>query len=114
MVATAGERTDTGDDRAFLDLAVLTHADFAARLNEEFTISPGELSIQAQLVGVVPWRASAAQRRQPFTLTFQGPNQPVLSQRIHVLENPSLGKMEVFLVPIGPNQFGMEYEVVFS
>jgi hypothetical protein len=38
----------------------------------------------------------------------------VLPQQIRRVEHPSLGSMEIFLVPIGPDASGMQYEAVFG
>ncbi len=46
--------------------------------------------------------------RQPFSLVFRGPLTPVALQRIYPLEHATLGAFELFLVPIGPDQQGMQ------
>jgi hypothetical protein len=45
---------------------------------------------------------------------FRGPAEVVLPQKIYPLEHEALGKLEIFLVPIGPDEAGMCYEAVFS
>jgi hypothetical protein len=52
--------------------------------------------------------------RQPFSLVFRGPLTPVAIQRIYPVEHPTLGAFELFLVPIGPDQQGMQYQAVFT
>ena len=54
--------------------------------------------------------------REPFSLVFLGPLEPLCSQGTYVLEHDAAGKHELFLVPIGPNRDGqgMRYEAVFS
>jgi len=58
--------------------------------------------------------ADTEPHRQSFTLTFLGPPQFVLPQRIYQVEHETLGKLEIFLVPIGRTQQGVSYEAVFS
>jgi hypothetical protein len=41
---------------------------------------------------------------------FRGGPTPPLPQRIHALEHPRLGRLELFLVPIGPET----YQAVFT
>jgi hypothetical protein len=41
---------------------------------------------------------------------FRGPSLPVLPQRIYALEHRTLGRLEIFLVPIGAGQ----YEAIFT
>lgn len=52
--------------------------------------------------------------RAPFSLVFLGPAEPVMPQAIRRLEHPSLGELEIFLVPIGKNAEGVRYEAVFN
>lgn len=53
-------------------------------------------------------------RTEPFSLVFLGPLSPVLPQRIWNLAHAALGRLEVFLVPIGPKGGRMRYEAVFN
>jgi hypothetical protein len=52
--------------------------------------------------------------RQPFVLTFKGPPQFMLPQRIYRVEHQAVGSHEIFVVPLGPGQGGMLYEVIFN
>lgn len=52
--------------------------------------------------------------RQPFTLTWLGPAEPVLAQRIHDVEHPTLGSLAIFIVPVGSTPAGVHYEAVFT
>ena len=49
-------------------------------------------------------------KREPFRLLFRGPSLPILPQRIYPLEHAALGRLELFIVPIGPGQ----YEAIFT
>ena len=51
---------------------------------------------------------------QPFSLVFVGPARFVLPQQTYRVEHDSLGELDLFLVPIGPNGGGMRYEAVFT
>ena len=59
--------------------------------------------------------------RTPFSVVFHGPLEPVLPQGIYRLEHEQFGTLELFLVPIGPNEVApgqaptaMRYEAVFG
>lgn len=52
--------------------------------------------------------------RQAFSLLFQGPLEPVLPQRIYPLQHTELGVLEIFIVPLGPDELGLRYEAVFT
>jgi hypothetical protein len=94
----------------------LTYGLFQERLNEMFRISAGAGSIDLQLTecSLINSPSGESQGREPFSLVFCGPMSPALVQRIHTLENQHLGKLEIFLVPIGPDKTGMRYEAVFN
>lgn len=57
-------------------------------------------------------------RKEPFSLIFFGPSHPVLPQAIYHVDHPALGRLEIFLVPIGPDptrkRSGMRYEAAFN
>ncbi|MFN0148417.1 MAG: DUF6916 family protein [Dehalococcoidia bacterium] len=52
--------------------------------------------------------------RAPFSLTFAGPAQPVLPQRIYTVAHDRLGTLDIFLVPLGPRGDAMLYEAIFT
>lgn len=52
--------------------------------------------------------------RGPFRLIFRGPREAFFSQGILALEHAELGRLEIFLVPIGPDAQGMRYEAIFT
>lgn len=95
-----------------LSLADLTVDDFSARLSDAFTVKGHNASLQLVLSGIEKFGMS--QRRQAFSLRFMGPAQPVLPQSIYRLENATMGVMDIFLVPLGPQDGGMRYEAVFT
>ena len=54
-------------------------------------------------------------KREPFSLVFRaGSPQFYLPQRIYRLEHEKLGALELFLVPIGPDENGMRFEAIFN
>ncbi len=58
------------------------------------------------------WSRSSG--RAPFTLGFLGPLEYYLPQGIYRFEHPQMAPFEIFLVPIGPDQRGMQYEAIFT
>ncbi|MFI5120546.1 MAG: DUF6916 family protein [Thermoanaerobaculia bacterium] len=91
----------------------LTREDFLPRVGETFRVA--ESGADLVLIEATAFSgAGAGPRKAPFSLFFRGPKQPVLPQRIWALENEALGRLEIFLVPIGPDADGMRYEAVFN
>jgi len=89
------------------DFKPLQGSTFQIRLNPQETV-PVELAE----VSEVPDHEGP--RRAPFSLVFRGAHRFVLPQGTYRVEHEKIGPMEIFLVPIGPDQKGMRYEAVFN
>ncbi len=93
-------------------LETLTKELWTHCLNEGFIIAE---PIEMELVEVNGLRHKHPRaEREPFSLAFRGPKAPVLIQKIYPVEHRSLGVLDLFLVPIGPDQAGMRYEAIFT
>ena len=89
---------------------------FHERLGEEFRIEYGaEQSLIATLHEVTGVPADC-EKREPFSILFLAPMEPILDQSIYAVRNESLGDLDLFLVPLGPTKDsdGMIYEAVFT
>jgi len=93
---------------------------FSDYVNQSFSITTdsGE-QVEAELsqVTVLENRQTAAsqeKRRQPFSIIFTGPMQPILPQGTYLLKHEILEPLSLFIVPIGPSEKGMRYEAVFN
>lgn len=99
-------------------LDTLTREQFSDHQGESFRLEADEASSLDLTLAEASPLGSAARggEREPFSLTFRGPAEPVLPQAIYQVEHPKLGKLEIFLVPIGPDpkEKGMRYEAVFT
>jgi hypothetical protein len=94
----------------------LTHFDFAPLVTERFRLDEGVVALELELVGAEAGSSSSARNstRTPFSLTFRGPPEPLLRQRMYCLHHPVLGKLELFLVPIGPDASGQRYQAILG
>lgn len=96
----------------------LTHEQFEKLHGKDFRLEVDESSsLELSLAEVRPLQESArGGERQPFSLTFRGPAEPALPQQIYPIEHPDVGRLEIFLVPIGPDPEtkNMQYEAVFT
>jgi Domain of unknown function (DUF6916) len=101
-------------------LAELKRSHFAEHVHGTVRIHVGEGTVDAELTAVVALGESGAGdvdakgNRLPFSLFYRGPLTPVLPQRIYPVEHPGLGILELFLVPVGPDDGAMCYEAVFT
>ena len=84
---------------------------FAARLNATFQMQgeDGVALVKVQPAGRAPHRPQAG-----FSLVFQGSAQPQLQQKTYAMESAGTGVLDIFLVPLGCNQAGMQDEAVFN
>jgi hypothetical protein len=100
-----------------VDLSTACLADFGPWVGTEFRVTtvPGN-AVAMDLVETAPLTASGNLRRQPFSLIFRGPKDRHLEQRIHILEHDRLGRLGLFLVPIGPGADGNGpyYQAIFN
>lgn len=103
----------------------LTHTLFAKHEGERFQVKrEAQPSLEFELIEVstLPSHADPADPadladlapKEPFSLVFRGPRDILLEQRIYTLEHATLGKLEIFLVPLGPDKHGLRYEAVFN
>jgi hypothetical protein len=97
-------------------LQLLTVSDFQSHLNENFLIhfSRGVVGT-AQLQNVVALPDLPNMERKPFSILLQTEqNSREYQQGIYTIEHPEFGAMDIFLVPVGCNSKGLQYEAVFS
>ena len=86
---------------------------FADCLHSHFSLeAPASQTFTLELVAVN--EANYSPRLENFSLLFRGPLAPALPQCIHRLKHDTLGSVEIFLVPLGPDGQGMQYEAVFN
>ena len=95
-----------------MSLTDLTAESFSHRLQETFTLATPPTELKLVLTEVE--ELGQGQFRRAFSLRFLGPARPILPQATYRLDNPALGSLEIFLVPLGPMNGGMRYEAVFN
>lgn len=103
----------------YLPGAPMTREWFLPHLNSEFQMSAEILSVTpVKLIEVSP--AMALQDKDhhvsytAFSLVFKGPQYMRQESGVFHLRHPELGKMDVFLSPVGRYKDQVRYEAVFS
>lgn len=99
------------------DLARLTIQSFEPALGQVFRLLAEDAGgLELELIQVKPLGVAGAEYagRQPFSLLFRGPLEPLLEQQLIALENPLLGELALFLVPVGADADGMLYDSTFN
>jgi len=89
---------------------------FAPHVGTTFTVA-GDAPIDLVLADATEAQLSEPQGRgvrPQFSLYFRGPRAPLLPQRIYALDHSELGRLELFLVPIGQDGDATTYEAAFA
>lgn len=94
----------------------LRKEDFNKHLHQKFRVHADGVSLETELIECVSLGSGEEKegRREPFSILFRGPMEPILWQRIYKVEHEQMGTLDLFLVPIGPDKTGMRYESVFT
>lgn len=93
--------------------ATLTHAAFARQLHTTFRlVVPGAVALPLELIEVSKQRES--QRFVSFAIVLRGPAGVYIPQGTYHFEHEAMGALDLFIVPIGQNGSGYEYEATFS
>jgi len=54
------------------------------------------------------------EHQETFSIYFHGPSDLFMAQGIHKLKHAELGELDIFLVPVGQDKDGFQYEAVFN
>jgi hypothetical protein len=98
----------------------LTVADFEPLCGSAFRGEfPGSGPLELELITATalpgpPPRADGPARRQPFSLVFRVRTPLRLPQGTYPLEHDRLGRLDIFLVPVGRDADGLLLEAVFA
>jgi hypothetical protein len=94
---------------------------FSGHVGERFEIAPGDgppfaatLTSCRETPHGVPEEWQREVGRVPFALLFHGEPLVPVRQQICTLSHHELGRFELFLVPLGPDERGMRFEAVIS
>jgi hypothetical protein len=91
-----------------------TAADFARYRGQRFLIGPpAERRLRRRAHRGIRERGPRAGAKAVLARLPRRPGPPV-SQRIYRVEHVELGTIEIFLVPIGPDEVGQRYEAIFT
>jgi hypothetical protein len=103
--------------------APLAHTDFEPHIGTVFRIEAEATPLveatlaEVTVLGPAPGAADVAAGRSPrtpFSLTFHGPREPLLPQRIYTFVHDAAGRFDIFIVPLGPRGDHMVYEAIFN
>jgi len=86
---------------------------FSDHLHTTFQMNVAEgTSLPLELVEVIEYTNNP--KLDQFCLILRGPRDPWVQQKIYTLEHAALGKMDLFVAPLGFDDQGMRYQIIFS
>lgn len=108
-------------------MEAISHDKLTPYLQTTFTVQSADPPYPLTLVEITPQPTRPRQtvttldghqvelRSDPFTLLLRGPADRFLPQRMYTLNHEALGELaNWFLVPVGRDEEGFLYEVVFN
>jgi hypothetical protein len=99
-------------------IADLKMEDFEACLHQTFQIHleerPSPLVAKLIEVTALPNHGGDDPRRRPFSIILRNKDDIILPQRIYRISNEKLGTLDLFLVPVGQGEKGVQYEALFT
>lgn len=87
---------------------------FAPLVGESFTLQAADGFVEAELLSAQPGHPAPGGAPEPFSLLWRGPQAPQLQQGMHVVAHPAMEPAEIFLVPVGVDADGTQYQAIFS
>lgn len=94
-----------------------TAESFAEHLNTKFRVrAEAPRPVELELVEVKSYNALPTDQRdmERFSLYFYGPSDIFVPQATYTFDHERMGEVELFIVPIGRDERGVRYEVVFN
>lgn len=91
----------------------LTREAFLEQLNSKFLMRPANAEpLELELVSVTELPSAPGQDQ--FSVIFLAPLNAPMAQGVYQLEHPQLGTFGIFLVPVGRDPQGLQYEALFN
>lgn len=103
-----------------MTLVPINYEFFAERSGDSFQIDLGAgnwIDIRLTTVerlNAQPKLPEGPTGRQSFSLIFRAPLNQSFFQKIYRIQHSDLGELDLFLVPIGPDQEGMLLQAIFN
>jgi hypothetical protein len=92
----------------------ITHESFDSLVGKTLDVQLGEVCFQADVAKVRLLQQNPGAVRQSFAVELHAYDASNHGQQMYLLSHPDLGDLNLFMVPIGPGDKGMRYEIVFN
>jgi hypothetical protein len=88
--------------------------DFEPLVGQKVKVYQGDSSADVEVKEVVAMRSPSPRATEPFRIVLRSGDGWVATQGTFRVEHPTLGDLELFAVPIGPDGQGLCYEIIFN
>lgn len=92
----------------------LRKEDFEPLVGQKIKVYKDESGSELEVKEVVATRSPSPRATEPFRIVLRSRDGWVAAQGMFRIEHPTLGALELFAVPIGPDGEGLCYEIIFN
>lgn len=98
-----------------VNLEDIPFAQFADAAQSTFRIDAGGgVSVALILMEMDSRPTGSRTGLEQFSLLFRGPVEHPLPQRLYAVEHDVIGRFDLFIVPVGRDESGYQYEAIFN
>ena len=92
----------------------LRKEDFEALIGQKIHVAAGNASAELEVAEASALKSPSPRETPPFRLILRSREGWRAPQGIFRIEHPTLGTLEMFAVPVGPDSLGLCYEILFN
>jgi len=92
----------------------LRREDFEPLIGERIKVTSGDASAELEVAEASSLKSPSPRETPPFRLILRSREGWRAPQGMFHVDHPTLGTLEMFAVPIGPDAQGLCYEILFN
>lgn len=92
----------------------LRKEDFEPLIGQKLKVSAGGSSTELEVADAASLKSPSPRATPPFRLILRSRENWRAAQGMFLIEHPKLGNLEMFAVPVGPDDQGLCYEILFN
>jgi len=92
----------------------LRREDFEPLIGERIKVTSGDASAELEVAEASSLKSPSPRETPPFRLILRSRENWRAPQGMFRVDHPTLGTLEMFAVPIGPDAQGLCYEILFN
>jgi len=92
----------------------LRKEDFEPLIGQKIKVASGNASAELEVAEASALKSPSPRETPPFRLILRSREGWLAPQGMFRVEHPTLGTLEMFAVPVGPDSQGFCYEILFN